>query len=324
MSRQLLLMRHGKSDWSTGANDFDRPLKNRGKRAAQRMGAWLQQKDLIPDYILSSPAERAKNTAEKLSKAMGLSAQHVHIDARLYEAGLTDLTRALAHCPEHAQRVLLIGHNPVLESLLMFLDKESLPDPDDGKLLPTATAAVFNMPDSWADLRKDCAELLFIMRASELPKDFPFNGLTGQEQRKRPAYYYAQSAAIPYQMKDNELQILLISSSGNKHWGIPKGIIEPGQTASDSAAIEAWEEAGIEGVISQQMLDYYLNDKWGSICTVQVYPMRVSKILGDEQWQENHRRRQWLSVMKASSLVKHKPLQAMFQALATRLKCQAE
>jgi len=175
MSRQLLVMRHGKSDWSVDVSDFDRPLKNRGKRAAQLMGSWLLQRDLIPDYILSSPAVRAKNTAEKLSKAMGLSAQHVHFDARLYGAELTYLKSALANCPVHAQRVLLIGHNPELESLLMFLNNDNLPDPDDGKLLPTATLAIFNMPDTWGGLSKNCAKLVSIIRPSELPKDFPFN-----------------------------------------------------------------------------------------------------------------------------------------------------
>ena len=99
MSRQLLVLRHGKSDWSVDVSDFERPLKKRGKKAAQRMGAWLQQQDLVPDYIMSSPAERALNTAEKLTKAMGLTANQVHYDSRLYVAELKDLQAVLADCP---------------------------------------------------------------------------------------------------------------------------------------------------------------------------------------------------------------------------------
>ncbi|HBJ28222.1 histidine phosphatase family protein, partial [Cobetia sp.] len=72
MRRELLLMRHGKSDWSVAADDFHRPLKERGKRGAQRMGAWLAQEALVPDAILSSPALRARATAEKCVKSMGL------------------------------------------------------------------------------------------------------------------------------------------------------------------------------------------------------------------------------------------------------------
>ena len=56
---ELLLLRHGKSDWSAGTDDLHRPLKNRGKRGAQRIGTWMWQQDLVPDHIISSPATRA-------------------------------------------------------------------------------------------------------------------------------------------------------------------------------------------------------------------------------------------------------------------------
>lgn len=64
MKYELLLLRHGKSDWSTGDDDFHRPLKDRGKHAAQRIGVWLAQQKRIPDIIISSPAERALNSAQ--------------------------------------------------------------------------------------------------------------------------------------------------------------------------------------------------------------------------------------------------------------------
>lgn len=67
----LLRLKHGKSDWNVPVDDFLRPLKERGKRGAQRIGAWLGEQSLVPDYILSSPAERACTTAEKCIKAMG-------------------------------------------------------------------------------------------------------------------------------------------------------------------------------------------------------------------------------------------------------------
>ena len=319
MGRQLLLLRHGKSDWDIDVNDFDRPLKNRGKRDAQRMGVWLRQQDLLPDFIISSPAERAKNTAEKLTKAMGLTANHVHYDSRIYEASLTDLKAVLGDCPASAARVLLIGHNPSLESLIENLHKGKLQKTEDGKRLPTATLAILAMPEHWGLLNKACATVESITRPATLPKKFVFNGLTGLEQRKRPPYYYSQSAAIPYRIEKGEFQILVISSSGNNHWGIPKGIIEPGYTAPASAAIEAWEEAGVRGVISDHMLGYYLHEKWGGICTVQVYPMAVTEWVDDKEWEENYRNRQWLSLKKASSVVNQKSLQTMFASLAASL-----
>ena len=168
MNRQLLILRHGKSDWSVGLGDIKRPLKTRGKRSSQRMGLWLQQQSLISDYILSSPAARAKNTAKIVAKAMGLTVQQIHYRSQLYAANLRQLKNALALCPHHSKRVLLIGHNPELESLLVFLNKGSLAIPDCGKLLPTATLAVFDMPDDWNVLSKGCGKLLSITRPKDL------------------------------------------------------------------------------------------------------------------------------------------------------------
>lgn len=170
MIRQLLLLRHGKSDWNVDVDDFERPLKKRGKQAAQRMGVWLRQQELVLDYILSSPAARALNTAEKLSKAMGLTAKHVNYDSRIYKAELDDLMAVLADCSKKSERVMLVGHNPGLEELLEYLSKDGLPEFDDGKLLPTATMALLNMPDDWDTLPEACAEILSITRPANLPR----------------------------------------------------------------------------------------------------------------------------------------------------------
>lgn len=319
MNRQLLVLRHGKSDWDVDVSDFDRPLKKRGKKAAQRMGAWLREQNLVPDYIVSSPAERAKNTAVILAKVMGLTAKQINYDSRIYAAVLSDLKAVLSDCPAKARRVMLVGHNPGLEELLIYLSKDTIPFPDDGKLLPTATLAVLKMPDNWKPQLKKSAELVSITRPSELPETFPYYGLTGVEQRLKPAYYYAQSAAIPYRIKNFELQVLLISSSGKNHWGIPKGIIEPGLTASASAAIEAREEGGVNGVISEQMLGFYQYEKWGGTCTVQVYPMLVTEVVSDMDWEESHRKRLWLPLKKASSLIKQQAVPEMLNKLASLL-----
>ena len=187
MSRQLLLLRHGKSDWgAASSSDFDRPLKQRGIKAAQRMGLWLQQQKLIPDYIRSSPATRAKNTAEITSKAMCIDEQQIYYDASLYAASLQHLKNALASCPPSAQRVMLIGHNPGLESLLEFLNKGSLPISNDGKLLATATLAIFAMPDNWNTLSTGCAKLLSITRPADLPDSIAFNVLTDTKSLSAP------------------------------------------------------------------------------------------------------------------------------------------
>jgi len=322
MSRQLLLMRHGKSEWNREIDDFERPLKKRGKRGAQRMGAWLKVQKILPDFIICSPAERAYNTAAKLTKAMGLTVQDIYVDERIYEANLEQLQAVLADCPKEAKRVLVVGHNPGLEDLLYYLQAGQLAASEDGKLLATATLALLEMPEDWANLKKGSAKVISITRASQLAKLFPFHGILGLEQRQRPAYYYSQSAAIPYRIIDKEIQILLVSASSKNHWLVPKGIIEPGCSASASAAMEAWEEAGVAGIISEQMLGFYQYEKWGKTCTVQVFPLAVTHSVADKDWQENHRDKQWLTVKKAATLIDQVALAELVLALAQQLKAR--
>lgn len=175
-NRELLLLRHGKSDWSGDTDDYHRPLKERGRKGARRIGAWLQRQRLLPDHIIASPATRALTTACITAKAMGISEKQVHQDQRIYEASLKDLLQVLGSCPDTAQRVLLVGHNPGLEELLTFLASDPVPVPTDGKLLPTATLARLAMPDHWQNLPAGCARLLTIQRARDLPENAAFSG----------------------------------------------------------------------------------------------------------------------------------------------------
>lgn len=169
-TRELLLLRHGKSDWNVAVDDYHRPLKQRGRKGARRIGAWLLRQRLLPDHIVSSPATRALTTARKSATAMGIADTLVHQDKRLYEACLEDLLEVLGNCPNTAQRVMLVGHNPGLEELLIYLARTPLPVQQDGKLLPTATLARLEMPDDWKKLPAGCARLLTLQRARDLPK----------------------------------------------------------------------------------------------------------------------------------------------------------
>ena len=170
MSRELWLLRHGKSDRDIIMDDCDRPLKKRGKRAAQRIGEWLQQQRLIPDWIVSSPAKRAITTAKIVHKAIAVEALAITQDKRLYQEGFEPLKTVLAECPLEAGRVLLVGHNPELEDLLIHLvGAANLPDTD--KLLPTAALARLIMPDDWSHLEAGCAKLLSITCAKSLPEE---------------------------------------------------------------------------------------------------------------------------------------------------------
>jgi len=170
MTRELLLLRHAKSDWPVGIDDFSRPLKKRGRRAAKRMGAWLREQQLIPDAILSSPAVRALATAQRVCRQLNIDESSIVCDERIYEAEALTLLEALKASPHETQRVLLVGHNPGLEDLLLELAAHSIPLAGDGKLLPTAALARLTFEGNWADLTEGCATLVTLLRPTSLPE----------------------------------------------------------------------------------------------------------------------------------------------------------
>jgi phosphohistidine phosphatase len=320
MPRELLLLRHGKSDWGVSSDDFHRPLQIEGKRNAQRVGSWLMRQDLVPDHVVSSPAERACATAAKACKTMDIGTRAIHLDERIYEAGLEDLRGVLADCPRQSRRVLLVGHNPGLEKLLTFLLPERLPAAKDGKILPTATLARLDMPDDWRRLTPGCASLEGLTRPATLPKKFPYPAPDGPGRRRRPAYYYNQSAVIPFRLRRGKPEILVIYSSNRKHWVVPKGIMDPGLSARESAAKEAWEEAGVEGRVYDESLGAYTCKKWGAGCRVEVFAMEVIHLVPEKKWEESHRGREWVTPKQAAKRLKQKELTPMVMALAKKLR----
>jgi phosphohistidine phosphatase len=113
---------------------------------------------------------------------------------------------------------------------------------------------------------------------------------------------YRQSAALPYRWSGNDLEVLLVTSRKGKHWILPKGIVEPGMAAPESAAKEAEEEGGVIGEVSSESIGAYQYRKWGGTCHVEVYPLRVREELNE--WEESSmRRRLWRSLPAALLLV---------------------
>lgn len=125
------------------------------------------------------------------------------------------------------------------------------------------------------------------------------------------ALFIQQSGVIPYRILDGEIEVMLITSSTGKRWVIPKGLIEPDMTPQDSAAKEAWEEAGLLGNVSPAIQGTYLYQKGGGIFRVQVFLLQVENVL--EDWPEaGKRKRQWLSAAKAAKRVDEPELKQIF------------
>ena len=119
--KTVLLLRHAKSDWSNpGLADFDRPLAKRGLKDAPIMGQVLADFGLVPDKILSSPARRAKQTAELAAKACGHQKSIAWRDS--FYGGYSDtLIEALKTVPDTVERAMLVGHNPTMEEAVSAL-----------------------------------------------------------------------------------------------------------------------------------------------------------------------------------------------------------
>jgi phosphohistidine phosphatase len=169
MTKTLLLMRHGKSSWKDKSlPDIKRPLKKRGEEASEEMGHILKHKKLLPDVILTSPAKRARHSAEIAAKEAGISDRVKVVDS-LYMAEVKEIFDMLQGLEGNPDRVMIVGHNPGLEAALQLLDGhvESLPtgataylrlDIDDWKSLSIDTTGDmigFWNPDKEKDNKKE-------------------------------------------------------------------------------------------------------------------------------------------------------------------------
>ena len=167
MKKELILMRHGKSDWSQPVSDFNRPIKKRGLKEADRVGQWLNEQGLAPDLIISSPAQRARQTAVTVSEVMDYTEDNIFFCEPVYMADVSELLDAIAMAPDECQRLMVVGHNPGMEDLLFYLTEEVYV-PDDGKVMPTATIAVLETESSWSALEHSSCRLQIIARGRYL------------------------------------------------------------------------------------------------------------------------------------------------------------
>jgi phosphohistidine phosphatase len=144
--KTLLVLRHAKSSWAdSGQDDHERPLNDRGEREAPQVGEQLRQRKLVPDLIISSDAVRARTTAVAVARASGHSGE-IRLDHSLYLAAPDDILSVLRNADENAGIVMVVGHNPGLEGLVVQLTGEPAH-------LATATVAEIALPiDAWREL----------------------------------------------------------------------------------------------------------------------------------------------------------------------------
>ena len=147
--KTLFLIRHAKSSWGdTALPDKDRPLNDRGKRDAPKMGKRLAERDVNPDLILSSPAMRALTTAQIIAKKLDYKLKNIVVDDRLYASGAHDLLDVIHELGDKLERVMFFGHNPELTELAHRLSSEI-------SRMPTCAVAEFTFDaKSWSAIGK--------------------------------------------------------------------------------------------------------------------------------------------------------------------------
>jgi len=134
-----------------------------------------------------------------------------------------------------------------------------------------------------------------------------------------PDVVFAQSAAIPYRIKNGSPRVLLITSRRRKRWIVPKGIIEEWQSPQEAAADESYEEAGVRGSVVVDPVGKYEYEKWGGTCRVEVFLLRVEEVLPD--WPESDfRERRWVNVKEALELVNNDELCRVLRRAASLMK----
>ncbi len=161
--KKLLLIRHAKSSWDSAAiSDFERPLNDRGKHDAPMMAKRIKDKKIKIDAFVSSPAKRAKKTAEIFMKEFNFKEEDLVLMPSLYEASVNDFYRVIENLDDKYDTVAIFSHNPGIAEFINSLECSAI--------FSMPTCAVFALQIStkqWEDFDDAAKELLFF--------DFPKN-----------------------------------------------------------------------------------------------------------------------------------------------------
>jgi len=158
----LTLLRHGKSVRDVElATDHERPLAPRGRQDAALVGRTMAGSDLVPDVIVSSPAVRARQTAEIYARNADFAGP-ARLAEAIYLGDAQDLLEVVRSLPEEAEHALLVGHNPGFEEFAALL--LGIPASAAGVRMPTAAAAHLELPiETWSETQAGSALLLWLL-----------------------------------------------------------------------------------------------------------------------------------------------------------------
>jgi len=158
MNRTITLIRHAKSDWGDPAlSDFDRPLNERGEHDAPRMGEILNERDVMFDLVLASPAKRAITTARAICNAVGYAEERIEQIRDLYLASAAKIIDIVHAVDGSCKQIAVVCHNPGITSLANALGDRKIDN------IPTCGIVMLETESEWKFLKpKRCKTIDFL------------------------------------------------------------------------------------------------------------------------------------------------------------------
>jgi phosphohistidine phosphatase len=162
MMKTLYLVRHAKSSWKyPNLDDFERPLNKRGRKSAPFMGKILKKLKVAPDFIISSPANRAAMTARIIADMINYPLEKIRYSESIYEFSEDALIHVVKDIDAAVKKVMVVGHNPALNGLANYIGDQPISN------IPTCGVYCVELDvTSWAKIGEHCGKLKFF----EFPK----------------------------------------------------------------------------------------------------------------------------------------------------------
>jgi phosphohistidine phosphatase len=164
--KTLYLLRHAKSSWSFDElSDQERPLNDRGRTDAPRMGQALKKRDIALDILVSSPAVRALSTAVLVARELEYPHDKIVVEPSIYEAQVDDILAIIRRLPEATAAAMLVGHNPTFTDVANELSPAGTTPLGE---MPTAAVVCLRFGcEQWSEVSRANAEFYFY----DFPRD---------------------------------------------------------------------------------------------------------------------------------------------------------
>ncbi len=158
--KTLYFIRHAKSSWDfPQLSDDERPLIEKGIKRTKKLGDFLKEKEILPEIIISSHANRAFHTAQIIAKKIGYKEKNIKVDRSIYSSSIDNIFSVISGIPNSINSLMLFGHNPTFTNLANYFLENKIEN------LPTSGYACFEFEtENWneiSDVKIVKSEIIF-------------------------------------------------------------------------------------------------------------------------------------------------------------------